>query len=56
MTESLDKTDIAILRILQENARITVKDLALKVHLSPTPSSGCADWRPAAISSAIRPS
>ena len=37
MTESLDKTDIAILRILQENARITVKDLALKVHLSPTP-------------------
>lgn len=37
MTETLDKTDIQILRILQENARITVKDLSLKVHLSPTP-------------------
>ena len=37
MTESLDKTDLQILRILQENARITVKDLARKVHLSPTP-------------------
>ena len=30
----LDKTDIQILRVLQKNARITVKDLALKVHLS----------------------
>ncbi|MBR1576162.1 MAG: Lrp/AsnC family transcriptional regulator [Bacteroidales bacterium] len=37
MTESLDRTDLQILHILQENARITVKDLALKVHLSPTP-------------------
>ena len=37
MTETLDKTDIQMLRVLQENARITVKDLALKVHLSPTP-------------------
>ena len=37
MAETLDKTDIQILRVLQENARITVKDLALKVHLSPTP-------------------
>ena len=37
MTETLDKTDIQTLRVLQENARITVKDLALKVHLSPTP-------------------
>ncbi len=37
MTETLDKTDIQILRALQGNARITVKDLALKVHLSPTP-------------------
>ena len=33
----LDKTDIRILRILQENGRITVKELAQKVHLSPTP-------------------
>ena len=37
MTERLDKTDISILRALQENGRITVKDLALKVHLSPSP-------------------
>ena len=37
MTETLDKTDIQMLRVLQENARITVKDLAFKVHLSPTP-------------------
>ena len=37
MTTILDKTDINILKALQENARITVKDLALKVHLSPTP-------------------
>ena len=37
MTETLDKTDIQMLRVLQENARITVQDLAFKVHLSPTP-------------------
>lgn len=37
MTETLDKTDLQMLRVLQANARITVKDLALKVHLSPTP-------------------
>ena len=35
--ETLDKTDILILKALQDNGRITVKDLALKVHLSPTP-------------------
>lgn len=33
----LDETDLSILRLLQENARITVKELAEKVHLSPTP-------------------
>ena len=37
MTETLDKTDLQMLRVLQADARITVKDLALKVHLSPTP-------------------
>ena len=35
--DTLDKTDILILKALQENGRITVKGLALKVHLSPTP-------------------
>ena len=34
---SLDRTDLQMLKILQENARITVKELAAKVHLSPTP-------------------
>ena len=37
MTEKLDSTDINILRALQENARITNKELAAKVHLSPSP-------------------
>lgn len=33
----LDKTDLEILRILQDNARLTTKELAAKVHLSSTP-------------------
>ena len=37
MEPKLDKTDILILKVLQENARITNKELALKVHLSPSP-------------------
>ena len=37
MAETLDKTDLQILRVLQENARITIKELAFKVHLSTTP-------------------
>ena len=35
--DSLDKIDIEILRCLQENARLTTKELAAKVHLSTTP-------------------
>ncbi len=34
---ALDATDIAILRLLQGDARMTVKQLSEKVHLSPTP-------------------
>lgn len=34
---SLDQVDIQILRALQENARLTTKELAAKVHLSTTP-------------------
>jgi DNA-binding Lrp family transcriptional regulator len=34
---TLDNKDLAILRLLQENARITVKEIAEKVHLSTTP-------------------
>ena len=40
-TPPLDRTDLQILRILQEDGRITVKELARRVHLSPTP---VFDW------------
>lgn len=34
---TLDDKDLAILRLLQENARVSVKDISEKIHLSPTP-------------------
>ena len=34
---SLDDKDLAILRLLQENARITVKEISDQIHLSTTP-------------------
>src|ERR1700745_2977252 len=34
---SLDEKDMAILRLLQQNARITVKEISEKIHLSTTP-------------------
>lgn len=34
---TLDKIDLAILRLLQQNARITIKEISEKVHLSSTP-------------------
>jgi DNA-binding Lrp family transcriptional regulator len=34
---SLDSKDLSILRLLQENARITVKEISEKIHLSTTP-------------------
>jgi len=34
---ALDKNDLAILKLLQENARITVKEISEKIHLSTTP-------------------
>ncbi|HEX5552888.1 MAG TPA: Lrp/AsnC family transcriptional regulator [Chitinophagaceae bacterium] len=33
----LDQKDLAILRLLQENAKITVREIAASVHLSTTP-------------------
>ena len=33
----LDNTDISILRILQEDASLSNKEIAARVHLSPTP-------------------
>ena len=35
--ETLDKIDLQILRVLQENARLTTKELAARVHLATTP-------------------
>lgn len=35
--DTLDKTDLQILRILQENAKLTTKELAARVNLSTTP-------------------
>lgn len=37
MTEHLDGTDIMILRELQKDAKLTTKELAAKVNLSPSP-------------------
>jgi len=37
MSEKLDKIDLKILNILQDNARISNADLATKVNLSQTP-------------------
>ena len=34
---SLDRKDLSILALLQENARITVKEISEKIHLSTTP-------------------
>ena len=37
MTTSLDAIDLKILRLLQEDARLTTKELAGRVNLSTTP-------------------
>ncbi|MFN4284669.1 MAG: Lrp/AsnC family transcriptional regulator [Lacibacter sp.] len=37
LPEGMDETDLQILRLLQQNARSTVKEIAAAVHLSPTP-------------------
>lgn len=34
----LDNKDLEILRLVQENAKLTVRDIALKIHLSATPT------------------
>lgn len=36
--QSLDETDIRILRELQQNSRLTNKELAARIHLSTTPT------------------
>ncbi|MCR4591990.1 MAG: Lrp/AsnC family transcriptional regulator [Bacteroidaceae bacterium] len=37
MADTLDEIDLQILRILQKNAKLTTKELADIVHLTPTP-------------------
>ena len=34
---NIDEKDLAILKLLQHNARITVKEISDKIHLSTTP-------------------
>lgn len=36
--EEIDEVDAKLLKLLQQNARLTVKELAAKVHLSPSPT------------------
>lgn len=38
MVQTLDETDLKILRAIQEDCRITNKDLASLIHLSTTPT------------------
>ena len=37
MADNLDETDLQILKTLQRNAKLTTKELAEAVHLTPTP-------------------
>ena len=41
---NLDQKDLAILKLLQHNARITVKEISDKVHLSTTPVYERIKW------------
>lgn len=38
MVQNLDETDLKILRAMQEDCRLTNKDLAARIHLSTTPT------------------
>ena len=37
MATALDKTDYAILEVLRDNSRLSVREIAARVHRSPTP-------------------
>ena len=41
---TLDAKDLDILRLLQQNARVTIKEIAEKVHLSTTPVHERIRW------------
>lgn len=38
IVHELDELDLTILRTLQDNSRLTTKELAMKIHLSVTPT------------------
>lgn len=38
MANDIDNTDLKILRQLQDNSRLTTKELAAAIHLSTTPT------------------
>ena len=38
MASNIDETDLRILSCLQNNSRLTTKELAAEVHLSTTPT------------------
>ena len=40
MAEILDETDLQIMKTLQKNAKLTTKELADAVHLTPTGETG----------------
>jgi len=44
ITAKLDQKDLAILKLLQQNARITVKEISDKVNLSTTPVYERIKW------------
>lgn len=44
ISAKLDQKDLAILKLLQDNARITVKEISDKVHLSTTPVYERIKW------------
>ncbi|MBK7633425.1 MAG: Lrp/AsnC family transcriptional regulator [Saprospiraceae bacterium] len=51
-----DTYDITILREVQQNAKITVKELSEKVNLSPTPVfERLKNWKKKGISQGIMP-
>jgi Lrp/AsnC family transcriptional regulator, leucine-responsive regulatory protein len=41
---SLDEKDLEILKLLQQNARVTIKEISEKVHLSTTPVHERIRW------------
>ena len=54
MAEILDETDLQILRTLQKNAKLTTKELADAVNLTPTPVfERQNDWNARGISSVM---